>query len=619
MGIARATWARLTFENTSRSAIQAEGLQFLRKAIDPDLSTEEDLKAAYALSLLLAETRDLQAAINLTKEVIAASNSNDKSSKSGSTESELPNYIIERRLCSLWHLLALLLSSKSDFGAAERLCDAAFEQFGDHADLFGQPDKSQAGTDGEVVEKDMAYRDSPRTSLGIVDSMETNEKEGLIQIKITQLALLEVTEGAVAAIEVSHELLGLYGRLFGDPTQIELPSRPQYEETIPKTSSSTIKSFGGSLIGRPKSSRRKLERHSTLTSRPKGGSLASRPSTAETQVAPPPLIQVIGENGEQSEGITFHRHSHLPFRKSPRDGEATQQLHPVRPKSYPAWKRGDDDQTGRDITNSDAKNEKQTPFSSDNGAEVQGEPKSAGRPDQPLPRIPHNMPPTAAPPPPGHSDQPPQQDTRLPTSPPGVSQQSPEPRFVALQEYRRRTSLLITVWLFIAGLYTRASLMEDATSAIDEAQKLVEGLEMEIAQESSSSRAFAERGWGLGQSVDELWADVYAEVRSIHRQSWRMIDIPSVVLLPKPVHLLTKLWRLMSKLWHIFRIILRQSLVCLAFCWTFILRRFLRSLTKSRILLLLARNLFQWQNRPKMRTRKSRVEKRRAKEIHQKS
>ncbi|KAL9079732.1 MAG: hypothetical protein Q9157_001405 [Trypethelium eluteriae] len=515
MGVGRAHWARVTFENTSRSAIQGEGIQYLKKAMQSTLSTEEDSRTAFSLGLLLAETRDLSGAIDLIKSVIADSNGNETDTTTGPIESEQPSYENERRLCSLWHLLALLLSSKSDFAAAERLCDAAFDQFGDYADLFGQVEsQDQARSNGEVIEKDMAYKDSPQTPRGVVDRMEVSEKEGIVQIKITQLALLEVMEGPTAAIEVSHELLGLFRRLFGDPTQPNLLTQSQGLEPMPKTSSSTVKSFGGSILGRPKTSRRKLERHPTTTDKAKTASLASRPSTAEAQVISPPLIKVIGEDGERSEGTPSHRHSHLPFRRSPHAEETPQQADSSRPKSYPAWKQGSDNQDTQKVgmlaNPSPEKGTSVLPQTS-SGEEVQDRSKTVGRPDQLLPSIPHNMPPTMVPPPAGHSDQPPRQDTRLPSAVPGRPQQMPEPRFAVLQACRQKTSLLVKVWLFIAGLYTRAALLEDAKGAIDEAQKLVEGLEMQVSQESSSSKAFAERGWGLGQSVDELWANVYAE------------------------------------------------------------------------------------------------------------
>jgi len=87
-----------------------------------------------------------------------------------------------------------------------------------------------------------------------------------------------------------------------------------------------------------------------------------------------------------------------------------------------------------------------------------------------------------------------------------------EPRFPSLQERRHRVSLLVQIWLFIARLYIQTSAFEDARGAIDEGFKLVDELELEVSSHSSSSKAFAEPGWGGGNSVEHLWADVYAEV-----------------------------------------------------------------------------------------------------------
>ena len=55
-------------------------------------------------------------------------------------------------------------------------------------------------------------------------------------------------------------------------------------------------------------------------------------------------------------------------------------------------------------------------------------------------------------------------------------------------------------------------MFEDAKGAVSEALKLVETFEGDVAQETSSSRSFAERGWGGGKSVEELWADAFSAV-----------------------------------------------------------------------------------------------------------
>ncbi|KAI9714732.1 MAG: hypothetical protein M1820_000021 [Bogoriella megaspora] len=501
IGISQAHWARMTFDNTTRTKVQEQGLHQMRKATEAGFLSENNLKTIFSLSLLYGETRDVQSAVTLLKDALEAS----------STVEQNFAFERERQLCSVWHLLALLMSTKSDFDAAERLCNAAFDQFGSPSALFGQAEEheqEQPSENGNVAEKDFVHDKQAHPTRGIVDQMEFGEKEGLVQIKITQLALREVMDGPLAAIEFSGELLGLYGRLFGDPTRSSM-AISQTPSTAPQSSAGTTRNFG-SILGRPKSSRRKLERHSTGTDRPKTASITSRPSTSTTGPPPiaPPMIQVINEDGSTSENSTSHRHSHLPFRKGNQNQNANSG-DSTRPKSYPSWMIGNESDSAKTSDPEKGvvlpKEESTMDTSLRNGSEA------AGRPDQPLPVIAHNMTPRTEPPPVGHIDQPPEQDTRLPTAPPGIIQYVPAPRFTIVQEQRQKTSLLVKVWLFIAGLYTRAVLRDDAQGAIDEAQKLVEGLESQVSLDASSSRAFSEHGWGLGQSVDELWADVFAE------------------------------------------------------------------------------------------------------------
>jgi hypothetical protein len=53
---------------------------------------------------------------------------------------------------------------------------------------------------------------------------------------------------------------------------------------------------------------------------------------------------------------------------------------------------------------------------------------------------------------------------------------------------------------------------QDAREAVGEAMKLVEGFEVEVSQESSTAKSLAEKGWGGGKSVEELWADTFTAV-----------------------------------------------------------------------------------------------------------
>jgi hypothetical protein len=63
-------------------------------------------------------------------------------------------------------------------------------------------------------------------------------------------------------------------------------------------------------------------------------------------------------------------------------------------------------------------------------------------------------------------------------------------------------------------------MFQDGREAVAEALKLVEAFEAEVSLESSTAKALAEKGWGGGKSVEELWADVFAAV------SFRMTFVP---------------------------------------------------------------------------------------------
>ena len=95
----------------------------------------------------------------------------------------------------------------------------------------------------------------------------------------------------------------------------------------------------------------------------------------------------------------------------------------------------------------------------------------------------------------------PQQHIPLPASHP-ASSSGASPHLLTAQDRQHKISLLVKVWLFIAGVYLRAGDLDDASAAIDEANKLVESFEIEVGAEKSSARRFFEKGWAGGKSVD---------------------------------------------------------------------------------------------------------------------
>ena len=54
-------------------------------------------------------------------------------------------------------------------------------------------------------------------------------------------------------------------------------------------------------------------------------------------------------------------------------------------------------------------------------------------------------------------------------------------------------------------------MLDDAQEAVDEAFKHVKAIESSVASHSSSAQAFDTPGWGGLKSIEELWADAYAE------------------------------------------------------------------------------------------------------------
>ena len=503
IGIAKAHWACLTYETDSRSRLQAEALQSLRVAQAFD---EASIETAYALALLLAETRDVWAATEVIKAAIAFSNDcEDDEDEDGDLDQE--QVIRQRQLVPLWHLLALCLSAKDDFEQAAAMCASAFEQFGEASVLFGDD------TNRDSIESE---KPSPRNVRGLVDQMQSFEKEGLIQVKMTQLALVELMDGAEAAVDVSHELLALYGRLFGNLELTKPISKPPptAASAAPSKLGGTLRSLAGSI--RPRSARTSMEKDGHRQASVRSGQTGAEArtstgrATANGQAVGAPIsITVTNEDGVSSEK-PHHQH-HFPFKLRGQHGDWREygNLRPSQSNPSLREKHSSNPPLSHPSLNDGQTSNQNLPLQTVNeNSMARDEPSS---PEQPLQKIEHNAPHDAWPLPHGHKDQPPRQDVRLPAPHP-PSSASPQPRASSAQDRQQRISLLVKIWLFIAGLYVRAELFEDAGGAVDEAEKLVDSLELEVGAEHASARRFYEKGWTGGKSVDGLWGDVWAAV-----------------------------------------------------------------------------------------------------------
>jgi cargo-transport protein YPP1 len=521
-GIGWAFWAFWTPVSERRSAHQSEALASFNQATYALSDAQPLPKTAYAQALLLAETRDLKNAIDCVKRALSAS---------ASLTAE-HDYAQQRRAMPFWHLLALLLSARQDFSTAYQMCGAAFDQLAESDILFGYQTASVNGTMDKNEEKTPMH-DNIR---GLVNDMDGRERERLVEIKMTELALVEVVEGAEEALNGSNELLSLFSRLFGH-LDVGKDEKAKPKALIPpKSSTGTVKSLRGSIFGR--------RRHEPLTSMQTEEANGSahlpdqnlvRYSTHTTEA---PIIRVTDEDSRVEKRMPH------PFRRSHshnRDDPPSHKLHKregsiirrhsrsaaERPISSVVSSQRQSFETGQERLSASASTitGKSDAMYHSRPAERAGSHEdhltantsSLQSHDQvveakaPLPPIAHNIDHREVPPPAGHEEQPPQQDVRLPIVHPSTTSTQPSPRFPRISEQIHAHGILVKVWLLVAGLYRRVSLFEDSKEACDEATKSAIQIEGLVATQQSSADAFADPGWGGGKSSNEIWADVYSE------------------------------------------------------------------------------------------------------------
>ena len=489
IGISKAHWAHLTYDSAERAGILSGSADSLRQAqrLEPN-----SIDTAHALALVLAESRDVPGAIEVIRSALAGS-----VMLNGDAASH-QNHERERQLLSLWHLLALCLSAQDKYDTAAQICEAAYKQFGNSQLLFGQPAKHA------LLDPEKAAVSTTATP-GVLAQTEGFERESILQIRMSQVLLVELMEGPDAAIDMTDSLLGLYSRLFGNPEHVAINmSRPPQTAatTAPSRFGGTLRSITGSIRPRSARSRRSSNaekntiRQRSVTSAADGtGDL--RPAT--NGQGAPIAITVTHEDGSPTEKKHHSHHLHLPFHKHQSNSPSA-----------------------RTSAVSVAGTNENVQPSTANTTPVKAAQSSHATPEQPLSETAHNASHDTYPPPAGHPDQPPAQDVRLPAPHPAAGNTVPASHLLPIHERRHKVGVLIKTWLFVAGLYMRAESYDDAQNALDHASKLVESSEVEFAAtgEGINARRLYEKGWGGSQSVDALWADVWSTVRS-HRLSDR--------------------------------------------------------------------------------------------------
>lgn len=484
IGLAQAQWARMTYEPEVRAQLQERAIQCLRRSLYPEFGNAVDIRGVFALGLLYAEQRKLSTAIELIKTALLADSTPD-------VYQDLYNgpYWRERALIPLWHLLALMLSAREEFFLAARACEGAVEQFRDPYVLFGGRHLGGGYRSEHLAEAEAEEEDAD----GLVDDMDEYEREGLLEVKMTQLAILEVVEGPAVAVNASRELLSLFPRLFSDAEQRAAGIKGIQP---PSTSSggATSRGFRQSVFGGAKSIRSA-----------KSSVAAARRSVINNELIPPtpqlpreaspaaPSIQVTGDkagaNRRSKKAESLQRRSRRDSSASrlrahsagggPRDSESF--FAPIQdletPQSFNV--------AGKDVARTQS--QASSMYSQSMAGRTSRQPSIASASVADMAVISMN-----------------EFETFAAFLPSVV--------FPEAHGKRRRRALLMRVWLLIAGFYRRAGLFANSQEACAEALRIVQGLEADMVKDETGSLSVRHAAWGEQKSMQELLADVWAEV-----------------------------------------------------------------------------------------------------------
>lgn len=505
IGLSQAQWARMSFDSNTRTEIQKKAIKSLRTSLSADYGGSADVRSVFALGLLLAEQRELTTAIELVKTALLTKHSGDESLV-------LHNgpFWRERSLIPLWHLLSLLLSARQEYILAARTCECAFEQFRDPVVLFG---RQQLYKSDHLNQVEQDYE----SSRGLVDDMDDFERENILEVKMTHLAILEIKEGPRVAVNASLELLTLYQRLFGSIQPQQKPAPPKTSNP-PKTAA-TFRTIKSGIFNR-----HSMRPASMSTVRPTGDATESRPQTAQTTTTKAPTIQVTREHGSPTaaqsrrRSINYEKRSESTGRNSvrrrdtiggrPRASSSGPVPHAVTVVDgepyYTPMGEGHGLQASDFFSSAQPRNPLSRPSSAINASGVSRTISSTSDYATPRPK---------------------------PADMAGIALEGMEPAGATLpiihfdkeHEKRRRGAVLMKIWLMIAGFYRRAGMYDDAKGAVAEAQKIAQSIEADAGKESaeagkksSSSSSLRDPGWAGKKSIEELWADVWCEVSYEH-------------------------------------------------------------------------------------------------------
>jgi len=487
IGTSQSHLAHFTFDPAERAELQKKAVEIFRQGLRLDRTGEEDGETLHALALTLAETRDIESAIATVKLALSPETASTAATTGHDAywKRQAANLAAARRRARNWHLLALLLSARQEFETAETFCEAALD-----------------GSD--------QTQDITKTLPGDQNVMTTlRDKKHIIEVKMTQMALTEVNEGPDVAVNAGGELLALYTRSFGSLEERSKTQTSKIPQSPPQTTNGTIKSFRGSIFGRSRDSKTSLRTGATMASTRSQRTSYDQglaPTISVTNNDEPMHYQL--EPPDSSQPHHIHRNNSKRLQKrSSRKSIRSRTASPAR--TVGTARSSALSFTGKrpNTSGSYAVNEVGVAVSHDLPT-IPGSPAPQGH------GVSYDFP-TLIPffPAGGDIQQALRSGEGSDTSPMHLTYIPPSinPRLPRSELQRHALSLLLKLWIFISGLYRRAKMYDDAQGAIDEAFKHVKSIESSVAAQVSSARAFDTPGWGGVKSVEELWADAYAE------------------------------------------------------------------------------------------------------------
>lgn len=532
IGISHTYWAGLTYDTNSRPEWQSKAISSFRSAISFSARDRHGAQGHFLLAFILAKTRDLGAAIASVKQAISICNEILEDLDEDEDVSD-PAALQDRRLLfKCWHLLAFLLSARQDFSTATASCDAASETY----EGFSNP--------------------SEDTQLqGLRKILDIDERENLVELKMTQLALLEIVESPEDAVNVSGELLGVYANLFGEksvqtsqrpPSNVGTAAEPR---PLPAANGS-VRSFRNSLLSWSKEPSSKRIAPSSKEDKSK-----DLEDSLNTQAASKPIIS-ISLDGEAPRFNKYQPPQHLARQESKKlqkrnsrksIDSAAGSVRRVRDRSKTRGSGSHfSDQSGQALPLRVAQIRGSSLDDSDSRPSSGSDDYSS---DEVGVAVSHNMPPQSRPstsksvPQKIHASQPlasqvtqrksASQAPEPPKSPqPGPIRQTssslqvtlPTPLFSLKEQKRHAQTLLAKIWLFIASLYRHAGMPADAQGAITEALAAVQTIENAVMAATPSEEALSKPGWGSVKSVSELWADALAEQATLYLEQGKRTD-----------------------------------------------------------------------------------------------